>query len=371
MLKKLGFGLMRLPVIDEKPGQIDLAAMTEMIDAFIAGGGTYFDTAYVYHSGTSESGLRETVVKRYPRNVFTITDKLPVFNLKTTAEMEAAFAEQLARCGVDYFDYYWLHALSQEHLPTADRIGAWDFVQRLKNEGKVRHIGFSFHDTPDVLESILKAHPEAEIVQLQINYLDWDDPAYRARECYEMAIKYGKKVVIMEPIKGGTLAKLPPDKLSSFEALRPGLSEPAWALRFAASLPEVFMVLSGMSTLEQVEQNVRSMSAPDDWTAADTETALRVGAEIRRDIAVPCTACAYCVDGCPVRIPIPQFFAIYNRFMLFGEEKRAESETAYEKAAAEGGKASECVKCGACESVCPQHIKIRDQLELIANEFER
>lgn len=371
MLNKLGFGLMRLPVVNEEPGKIDLAHVTKMVDAFIAGGGTYFDTAYVYHSGTSETAFRETVVKRYPRDTFTITDKLPVFNLKTAEEMEAAFAEQLDRCGVDYFDYYWLHALSREHLPTADRIGAWDFVQRLKAEGKVRHIGFSFHDTPEILEQILKAHPEMEIVQLQINYMDWDDPAYRARECYEMAIKYGKKVVIMEPIKGGTLAKLPPDKLSSFEALRPGLSEPAWALRFAASLPEVFMVLSGMSTLEQVEQNVRSMSAPDDWTAVDTEAAIRVGAEIRRDIAVPCTACGYCVDGCPMRIPIPQLFAIYNKFKLFGEPQRAEAEPAYAKATADRGKASECIKCGACESVCPQHIEIRDKLELIANEIER
>ena len=369
-MEKLGFGLMRLPLKDDNFAHIDLERVKKMADAFIEAGGTYFDTAYPYHEGKSEEVFREAVVKRYPRESFTITDKLPMFSITRAEQMPEIFDEQLSRCGVDYFDYYWLHALGSRSYETVQRIGAFEFISQKKKEGKIRHIGFSFHDTADVLDRILTDHPETEYVQLQLNYLDWKDSSVQARECYETATRHGKPVIVMEPIKGGALASIPEKAEKLFKEKEPELSIASWAVRYAASLDNVMMVLSGMSNEEQMADNLRYMKDFQPLDEDEQRLVEQAADIIRNSIAIPCTACRYCVKGCPKGIAIPDYFDVYNVYMRFRKQQKGHASGRYKDIARKHGRASECIRCGLCENSCPQHLPIRDYLQEVAAELE-
>lgn len=364
-MKKFGFGLMRLPIVDGDYMKVDAEKFKEMADAFLEAGGTYFDTAYPYHGGNSETAFRETVVKRYPRERFTVTDKLPIYLIQKPGQMQGIFDEQLARCGVEYFDYYWLHAIASTNYENVQKVGAFDFIAQKKAEGKIRHIGFSFHDSPELLERILNDHPETEYVQLQINYLDWDDVALRARECYEIATRHGKPVIVMEPIKGGALANVPKKAERILKAQKPELSVASWAIRFAATHENVMMVLSGMSSMEQLEDNVSYMKDFKPLSRAEVDMLKQVTEIIRSQTAIPCTACRYCVseNECPKNIAIPDYFALYNDNKAF---KSMGASIYYNNLTVTHGKASECIGCGKCEKHCPQHLPIREYLKDVA-----
>ena len=369
---KLGFGLMRLPVLNGKETDIDLERFTRMADTFIAAGGTYFDTVYPYHGGFSEVAFREAVVKRYPRASFTVTDKMPMFKITCHEDLQTVFDEQLERTGAGYFDYYWLHALSKDRFELAQKVGAFEFLQEKKAEGLIRHVGFSFHDTAEVLDEILTAHPEVEYVQIQANYIDWETENVQSRRCYEVLVKHGKPAIIMEPIKGGSLASVVPEAEKLMKDAEPDMSPASWAVRWIADKENVFMVLSGMSTLEQVEDNVSYMKDFEHMTDEEREIVDRCAGIIRNAIAVPCTGCRYCVSeqSCPMDIAIPDYFKFYNdvkNFTKSGWGVRGE----FEKIAAEGGRPSDCVECGGCEDHCPQHLPIREYLKAVAKQFEK
>ncbi len=365
---KLGFGLMRLPMLDED--NIDIEQVKKMADAFIAAGGTYFDTAYPYHKGKSEVAFREAVVKRYPRESYTVTDKLPMFSIRKTEEMQPIFDEQLKRCGVDYFDYYWLHALGNDTYNISEQIGAFDFIARKKAEGKVKHIGFSFHDSAEVLDKILTNHPEMEFVQLQINYLDLEDPGVQAGKCYEVATRHGKPIIVMEPVKGGALANVPEEAEDMMKAREPGMSPASWAVRYAASYENVMMVLSGMSNMDQMNDNLSYMKNFTPLSADEKEMVLKCADIIRNSISIKCTACRYCTDGCPKTIAIPDYFKIFNDLKRYGRNQADKAAADYAALSAEHGKASDCIKCGKCEAHCPQHLPIREYLADIASVLE-
>lgn len=369
-MKKLGFGLMRLPLNHpEDTKDINLEEMQKMVDLFMQKGFHYYDTSYVYHDGASETAFRETVVKKYPRYSFTVTDKLPMFMIQSAEQLEPIFAETLERLGVSYLDYYWLHSLTKSTYETSERIHAFEFIEQKKAEGKIRHIGFSFHDKADVLETILQNHPEMEFVQLQLNYLDWEDETIQARQCYELCEKYGKQVIVMEPLKGGALVDIPPEAEQMLKAYRPDANIPSWGIRFAASLKNVIMVLSGMSTEAQMIDNLRFMENFEPLNEEEMDLVQKVAEIIRRSIAIPCTACHYC-DGCPQDIPIPDYFAIYNNLKRFGKDQIVVATTYYGALAQHRGKASQCIACGRCEEHCPQHISIIEELKNVVCDVE-
>ena len=361
---------MRLPLVNpDDQTSIDIEQFKAMADRFIESGFTYFDTAYPYHGGKSEEALREAVVKRYPREAFTVTSKLPVWAIKEEADLERIFNEQLEKCGVDYFDYYWLHALNRERVEVMDRMDGWGFIARKKAEGKIRHIGFSFHDGSSLLAEILDKHTEVEYVQLQINYLDWESPAIESRVCYELCEKHGKPVIVMEPVKGGSLARVPEAVEQIFKSYDPEASNASWAIRYCASLPNVMMVLSGMSNMEQMEDNIGYMQDFQPLNEEEQAIIARATEAIRETIAIPCTACHYCSEGCPQQIAIPEYFNLYNTSQQFPEQ-RSNSKLYYGLVSKSHGKASECLECGQCEAQCPQHIDIIDNLKLVATAFE-
>jgi predicted aldo/keto reductase-like oxidoreductase len=369
-MKKLGFGLMRLPLVNpDDQSSIDIEKFKAMADRFIERGFTYFDTAYPYHGGKSEVAFREAVVKRYPREAFTVTSKMPVWAINEESDLERIFNEQLEKCGVDYFDYYWLHALNRERVEVMDRMDGWGFIVRKKAEGKIRHIGFSFHDDSKLLAEILEKHPEVEYVQLQINYLDWDSPAIESRVCYELCVKHGKPVIVMEPVKGGSLAHVPEGIERLFKGYNPDASPASWAIRYCASLPNVMMVLSGMSNMEQLEDNTSYMQDFQPLNDEEQDIITQATQVVRDAIAIPCTACHYCTEGCPQEIAIPEYFSLYNIVQQFPELK-SNSKLYYDLVAKSHGKASECLECGQCEAQCPQHIDIIDNLKLLVEAFE-
>ncbi|MBQ2511854.1 MAG: aldo/keto reductase [Clostridia bacterium] len=369
---KLGFGLMRLPVIDGNRENIDYSRFRVMADRFIAAGGTYFDTAYPYHGGFSEVALRENVVKRYPRDSFTVTDKLPLWLLDGPEAPERIFELQLERCGVDHFDYYWLHAVGDDNYAKIVDSDAYSFIRRMRDAGKIRHIGFSFHGSMPLLEKMFSTYREMEYVQLQINYMDMEDPSVRGRESLELAKSYGLPVIVMEPVKGGSLAKLPPAAEKLFRDRDPSMSPASWAVRYAASFENVYMVLSGMSTPEQVEDNVSYMQDFKPLDASEYELIDRVIESIKTTDAIPCTGCSYCVteQECPAGIKIPELFGVYNRLgrYLIG---RREAKEQYSGITSEGGRAADCIACGGCEDHCPQHLEIRELLRTVSAKFDR
>lgn len=371
-MKKLGFGFMRLPMPDPKEqGRVDFDQVCRMVDTFLAHGFTYFDTAYMYHEYQSECVLRRALVERHPRGSFTVATKLPVMALKDAAQQERVFAEQLQKCGVDYFDYYLLHNLNVSNYETAKRLDSFAFLSEKKAQGRARRIGFSFHDRAQLLDEILTAHPEVDFVQLQINYLDWENESIQSRRCYEVACRHNKPVIVMEPVKGGTLAHVPEGIRSLFSAARPDLSPPAWAIRFAASLDNVLVVLSGMSDLAQMEDNISFMEDFSPMTARERIVVERAAELLRGGGAVPCTACRYCVEGCPKHIPIPEYFALLNAERQEIEKDFSVQGVYYANLAAAGGRASDCIGCGKCERACPQHIEVPRFLKDVAAAFEK
>ena len=372
-MKKLGFGLMRLPVKDKNDGgSIDMPQLCRMVDTFLERGFTYFDTAYMYHEYRSETAIREALVERHPRDSFTLTTKLPTMFLREQGDMERIFEEQRKKCGVEYFDYYLLHNLNTDNYERAKAFDAFGFQRRLLEEGKIRHMGFSFHDKAEVLDRILTEHPEEEFVQLQINYLDWESERVQSRLCYETAVRHGKKVIIMEPVKGGALAKLPEEAEKLLRDADPQASVASWAIRFAAGLPEVHVVLSGMSDVAQLEDNTGFMSDFRPLTGEERAMLFRCADIINNYTAVPCTACRYCTEGCPMGIQIPDIFGFYNTYMKakllhrWGDKSREQ----YREFTQTHSKASDCIHCRQCEGACPQHLEIVGLLRDVAAAFE-
>ena len=371
--KKLAFGMMRLPLTDPADATaIDYAVVNRMVDNFMSKGFTHFDTAAPYHKMTSEVAFRECVAKRYPRESYTLTDKLSLFMVEKEEDLEPFFAGQLERCGVEYFDYYWLHAMSAERTKRAEGMNAFQFVKEKKAQGKIRHIGLSFHDSAEALDKILTDHPEMEYVQLQLNYLDWEDPEVQSRKCYEVCCKHHKPVMVMEPVKGGVLASLVPEAEALLKQTDPKASCASWAIRFAASLDNVCMVLSGMSTPEQMEDNLSYMEDFKPLTGEEIKLLERVVEVIHSKATIACTACRYCVDGCPMGIAIPDYFALMNDLSKFGETRLGRDKQRYAQLTGEGGKglASACIGCGQCEGQCPQHLPIIQYLKDVAERFE-
>lgn len=364
-IKKLGFGLMRLPQTD---GVIDVEQTKKMVDLFMDAGFTYFDTAWAYAG--SEDAIRQALVERYPRESYQLATKNAAWiECKTKEEAYAQFETSLAQTGAGYFDFYLLHNLGEARTKYFDDYDMWNWVQEKKAAGLVKHVGFSFHSTPEELDEILTAHPEMEFVQLQINYADWDNPAVQSRQCYETARKHGKPVIIMEPVKGGMLASPPEPVADILKAAEPESSAASWAVRFAANLEGLITVLSGMSSVEQMQDNLSYMKDFAGLTDAEKETLEKAREELNRIPLIPCTVCNYCAKVCPEHIGISGSFTAMNYLTLYGDKAMAANQ---ENWLVEGHglkHADQCVKCGKCEEACPQHIAIRDNLEKVCEEL--
>ena len=366
-MPKLGFGLMRLPMRED---QIDLDQVCRMADAYLEAGLNYFDTAYVYHGGNSEKIVKEALAKRHPRDRFTVATKLPAWAMKTKADRDRIFNEQLERCGLDFFDFYLLHSVEQGgNGETYDRLDCWNWALQKKAEGKIRHFGFSFHGSPEYLEALLDAHPEVEFVQIQLNYADWDNPVVQSGKLYGILRRRNIPMIIMEPVKGGTLATLKPELEAMFRAARPDASIASWALRFVASLPGVMTVLSGMSSDAQMQDNLKTFTRFEPLTEAEKQLVDEVRVIIMGVPQIGCTACRYCTDGCPMHIAIPDVFKAINTMNLYNEVFRP--KCFYGDLIGLGhGRASDCVACGQCESVCPQHLPIIDLLKSASERLD-
>ena len=356
---KLGFGLMRLP---QNNGVIDIEQTKQMVDMFLEAGFTYFDTAWAYNG--SEDAIRQALVERYPREKYQLATKNAAWiNCKTKEEAEAQFDTSLKQTGAGYFDFYLLHNLGESRTHFFDDYNMWDFVQKKKNEGLIKHVGFSFHSTPEELEEILIKHPEMEFVQLQINYADWDYPAVQSRRCYEIARKYEKPVIIMEPVKGGMLANPPESVKKILINAEPDKSVASWAIRFAADLDGVITVLSGMSNIEQMSDNLSFMKGFKGLTSDEKQILKEAQEEINRVPLIPCTTCNYCSKVCPSNIGISGSFTALNYYTLYNDKAAAAHQEEWLVNGHGKNKASACIKCGKCEEACPQHISIRKELE--------
>ncbi len=367
-IPKLGFGLMRLPM---KEGAVDLEQTKRMVDHFMEAGFCYFDTAFGYLDGESERAAKAALVDRYPREKFLLATKLPAWaGAKSKDEAQQMFYTSLERTGAGYFDFYLLHNLGGDRTKCFDEYEIWDFLQARKKEGLIRHLGFSFHDKADVLDQILTEHPEMEFVQLQINYTDWEDPDVESRKCYETARRHGKSVIIMEPVKGGTLANPPEEVMNVLKAADPEASPSSWAIRFAASLEGVITVLSGMSNMEQMEDNVSYMRNFVPLSEEEKKVIDRAREIFNSFPKVPCTSCAYCIKGCPKNIGIFGTFQAINVYNIYRDLNAAKNKYQWNTEGAKKAKASECIGCGKCEQVCPQHIHIREELKKAAEVLE-
>lgn len=371
-MKRLGFGLMRLPQNDRSNAtDIDIDTTKEMVDVFIQNGFTYFDTAWMYHGYASESATKEVLVERYPRDSYTLATKLHAEYFDSLEDRDNIFNAQLEKTGAGYFDYYLLHGIEAPMYKKYEELDCFNWLLDKKEKGLVRHAGFSFHDTPQLLDEILTKYPQMEFVQLQINYLDWESPWIRARECYEVARKHDKPIIVMEPVKGGTLANIPEKAEKLFKDHDPGMSVSSWAIRFAASLPGVMLVLSGMSDTEQMKDNIRTMGDFTPLTEEEKDLCFKAADIINSQIAIPCTGCSYCTAGCPQHIAIPQYFSLYNEDMREKLEEKGWTinYSNYENLCHVAGKASDCIACGQCESVCPQHLPVIENLKKISAHY--
>ena len=355
----LGFGTMRFPQNGPSGKDIDIEKVKAMADHYMANGLNYFDTAFFYHDGHSENAVKEAVVKRFPRESFMLADKFPVWMAESAADVERIWNEQLERCGVDYFDFYLIHALDGKKLDKNEELGAFDYFLKKKEEGKIKSLGFSFHGSAADLRRIFETHPEMEFVQLQINYYDWE---FEAREFYEIARSHNKPIIIMEPIRGGFLAKMPNEIEAIFKAANPDMSIASWAMRWVASLEGVMTVLSGMSNQEQMEDNVSYMKDFQPLTDAEQETVKQAVKTLLEAPTIPCTNCKYCIE-CPIEIPIFEAFDMYNGFV---NDKNVSNFKREYKTIDVSKNAAACIECGFCESVCPQNIEIIDKLADIA-----
>ncbi|MCD8293992.1 MAG: aldo/keto reductase [Clostridia bacterium] len=377
MTKKLGFGTMRLPVL-VKDGQeiIDIEQYCKMADMFLERGFTYFDTAWMYHGHTSEDAFKEAVFKRYPRDAYTIATKMPTMMLYGPKAQEEIFEKQLEKTGVDFFDYYLIHNLNVDNYAECMKYGTIEYVEEQMAKGRIKHLGFSFHDNAEFLEMLLQKYPEMEFVQLQLNYLDWDNEAIQSRKVYEMARKYNKEIVVMEPVKGGTLANLPPKAEKILRDIHPDWSPAQWAIRFAAGLDGVRLVLSGMTSLAQMDDNTSFMQDFKPLTAEETKAVFKVRDIIINNGTIPCTGCRYCIEAntCPMGIPIPDYFALYNAEqidVINAATGWTPQEQYYGNLVGHGkGRASGCIGCRGCESVCPQHIKVSEWMEKVSARFD-
>ena len=363
--KMLGFGCMRLPMDGDK---IDIEQFKKMVDVFMANGFNYFDTAHIYHDGESENAIREAVSSRYPRESFILTDKLTTNCFNKQEDIRPLFKQQLKDSGVDYFDFYLMHSQDAAIYEKFRRCNAYETALEMQKEGKFRHFGISFHDKAEVLEQILKDYPQIEVVQIQFNYLDYGDPAVDSKRVYEVCEKYGKAVIVMEPVKGGNLVNLPEKAQGILDSLNSGMSNASYAIRFAASFPNMFMVLSGMSDLAQINDN---MSYMKDFKPLD-EKEMQAVNDVRKAFSeinlIPCTACHYCTSGCPMNISIPELFSCYNHKVNFHDWNQGYY---YSQITRDGGKPSECIECGQCEGICPQHLEIIRLLKDVSGEFEK
>lgn len=365
---KLGFGLMRLPKLED--GSMDMEQIYQMVDEFMGAGLTYFDTAYVYDGGDSEVATRKALVERYPRDAFTITTKANAWLGNPTEEQtKKQLQTSMQRLGVDYLDYYLLHAVQDNNQKTYDDYGLWDWIRGLKEQGIIRRWGFSFHAGPERLERLLSTYPDIDFIQLQINYADMEDPGVQSRANYEVAKSFGVPFTVMEPVKGGTLALPPRSVCEVFDKANPNASYASWAIRYAASMEGVLTVLSGMSTLEQVKDNVSYMRDFKPLTAEEQAAIVRAQEILAGVHQYKCTGCHYCTDGCPMRIPIPDFFKAMNCKLIFENEKDALKR--YRSMAEKAGvNASDCIQCGQCEAACPQGLPIIEYLQEVAEELE-
>lgn len=343
-----------------------------MVDLFLEKGFTYFDTAWMYNGFASESAVKEVLTSRHPRESFTLATKLHAGFIHSFEDRDRIFRTQLEKTGAGYFDYYLLHGIEAGMLPTYEKYNCFSWLLEKKEQGLVKHAGFSFHDQPELLDQILTEHPEMEFVQLQINYLDWESEWVQSRAVYETACKHHKPIIVMEPVKGGTLANVPAEAEKLLKNAEPELSVPSWAIRFAASQPNVMMVLSGMTTLEQVKDNTGFMENFKPLTDEEIQLTHRVAEIINAQIAVPCTGCSYCTEGCPMNIPIPKYFSLYNEDMRedLAQKGWTVNFSNYSNLAESFGKAADCIACGQCEGVCPQHLPIIDLMKKVSAHFD-
>lgn len=363
--KNFGFGCMRLPMTGD---EVDIPHTKQMVDAFLDAGFNYFDTAHGYIQGKSETALKECLTSRYPRDRYILTDKLTSFFFKKEEDIRPFFENQLTACGVDYFDFYLMHAQGADSFRFFKACRAYETAFALKAEGKVRHVGISFHDKAEVLEQILTEYPQIEVVQIQFNYVDYDDPAVESRKVYEVCRRHNKPVIVMEPVKGGNLVNLPDEAKDVLDELHGG-SPASYAIRFAAGFEGIRMVLSGMSSLEQMQDNISFMKDFKPLNEEEMAAVARVQEIFRSKNLISCTACRYCTDGCPKQIRIPDLFAVMNTKQLYHDWN---ADYYYNVVhTSEGHKASDCIKCGKCEKACPQHLPIRELLVKVADEFER